>query len=75
LGNAGAGPSTTSASASMSVLSMPTAAGFSSTASVPGSSSNSLAPLRPGQAGAVQLGVLQAQMQQMNLQDSHVYDL
>jgi hypothetical protein len=59
----------------MSVLSMPTAAGFSSTASVPGSSSNSLAPLRPGQAGAVQLGVLQAQMQQMNLQDSHVYDL
>jgi hypothetical protein len=68
-----AGPSTTSASASMSVLSMPTV-GLSSTASVPGSSNNSLSHLRPGQAGTVPLDVLQA-MKHMSVRDCHVRDL
>jgi hypothetical protein len=68
------GPSTTSASASMSGLSMPTA-GLSSSASVPGSSNNSLTHIRHGQGGAVSLDVLQATMQQMSVRDCHVRDL
>lgn len=71
--NPAAGPSTTSASASMSVLSMPTV-GLSSTASVPGSSNNSLSHLRPGQAGTVPLDVLQA-MKHMSVRDCDVRDL
>lgn len=68
-------PSTTSASVSMSVLSVPTV-GLSSSASVPGSSNNSLSHIKPGQSGApVSLDVLQATMQQMSMRDCHVRDL
>lgn len=72
--NPGAGPSTTSASVSMSLLSMPNV-GLSSSASVPGSSNNSLSHIRPGQTGAVSLDVLQATMQHMSIRDCHVRDL
>jgi hypothetical protein len=73
--NPGAGPSTTSASASMSLLSMPTM-GLNSSASVPGSSNTSLnAHIRPGQTGTVSLDALQATMQHMSVRDCHVRDL